>query len=168
MDAIISLESYDDVFDDFDIRPYAQRSLSADFINMLNERIRKVDFAKDITLILTMPKKRRLRKDERDIEKRLREHFSNMAAYWKSKANDARNAGIFYIMLGLAIYIGGGMMESGFYTLRQYLLIPSWFLIWHALDIIVNDMPKINTKKEFSRYVGKARIAFRDAEYYEM
>jgi hypothetical protein len=168
MDAIISLESYDDMFDDFDIRPYIQRSLSTDFTNVLNERIRKVDFAKDITLILTMPKKRRVRKDERDIEKRLREHFSNMAAYWKGKAGDARNAGIFYIMLGLAIYIGGGMLESGFYTLRQYLLIPSWFLIWYALDIIVNDMPKINGKREFNRYVGNARIAFRDAEYYEI
>jgi hypothetical protein len=168
MDAIISLESYDDVFDDFDIRPYAQRSLSADFISVLNERIRKVDFAKDITLILTMPKKKRLRKDERDIEGRLRDHFSSTAGYWKAKARDAMNAGIFYILVGLAIYIGGGMLESGFYTLRQYLLIPSWFLIWHALDIIVNDMPKINGKREFNRYVGKARIAFRDAEYYEM
>jgi len=168
MDAIISLESYDDVFDDFDIRPYVQRSLSADFINVVNERIRKVDFAKEITLILTMPKKKRIRKDERDIENRLREHFSKTAGHLKNRANDARNAGIFYIMLGLAIYIAGGMLESGFYTLRQYLLIPSWFLIWHALDIIVNDMPKINGKREFSRYVGNARIAFRDAEYYEM
>jgi hypothetical protein len=168
MDAIISLDSYDDMFDDFDIRPYKERALSADFINVLNGRVRKVDFAREMTLILTMPKKARDRNHERAIEKRLKEHLGNAAKYWDNKAKDTRNAGIFYILVGLAIYVGGGMIGTDFYTARQYLLIPSWFLIWHALDLIVMDIPKMNAKRDFNRYVRNARITFRDAEYFQM
>jgi hypothetical protein len=168
MDAIISLDSYDDVFDDFDIRPYKERSLSADFINVLNERVKKVDFAREMTLILTMPKKSRNRNHERAIEKRLREHLESAAKYWSGKAKDTRNSGIFYLLLGLAIYVAGGVIGNDLYIARQYLLIPSWFLIWHALDLIVMDIPKINAKRDFNRYVCNARITFRDAEYFEM
>jgi hypothetical protein len=168
MDAIISLDSYNDMFDDFDIRPYKERSLSADFLNVLNERVRKVDFAREMTLILTMPKKERDRKNERVIEKRLKGHLENAAKYWDGKAKDTRNSGIFYLLLGFAIYVAGGIIGTDFFIARQYLLIPAWFLIWHALDLIVMDIPKMNAKRDFNKYVRNARITFRNAEYFEM
>ncbi|MCX6773443.1 MAG: hypothetical protein NTY68_00395 [Candidatus Micrarchaeota archaeon] len=167
MEIVITLESYDDIFDDFDPRPFNERSLSADFINVLNERIKKVDFSRQINLILTMPKEQRSMKEEKTIEKKLKEHFITSSGYWKNKGKDMIGISILYLLGGLAIYIGGGMIDDYIHTLKQYLIIPSWFLTWRALEMIVIDYPKANSRKQFYQYISNAKIEFKNNDFYK-
>jgi hypothetical protein len=166
MELVITLESYNDIFDDFDTRPFNERSLSADFINLLNERIKKVDFSKHINLILTMPKEKRDIREEKTIEKKLKEHFITSSGYWKGKGKDMIGMSILYILAGLAVYIGGGMADSYIHAIRQYLLIPAWFLTWRALEMIIIDYPKADSRKQFYTYISNAKIEFKDNNYY--
>jgi hypothetical protein len=167
MEIVITLESYNDIFDDFDPRPFNERSLSADFINVLNERIKKVDFSRHINLILTMPKEQRSEKEERIIEKKLKDHFVTSSGYWKNRGKDMIGTSILYILGGLVIYIGGGMMDSYLHAIRQYLLIPAWFLTWRALEIMIIDYPKAGSKKQFYDYISNARIEFKNNDFYK-
>ena len=68
------INSYDDIFSDFDPRPYTQRSLSVDMLDELKRASR--DKASGQTeLKFLIPKDLRKESDEIQIKKRLREHF---------------------------------------------------------------------------------------------
>jgi hypothetical protein len=167
MDLVITLESYNDIFDDFDPRPFNERALSADFINVLHDRLRNADLGTPITMIFTMPKKQRSRDEERIIEKRLKEYFKNSIAHWKGKGNEMVGTSLIYILAGFVIYMMGGLVDSYIHVLRQYLLIPSWFLTWSAIEILLLDYPKTSSRKEFNKYMERATIAFKNEEYYK-
>jgi hypothetical protein len=170
MEIIISLESYDDIFDDFDVREFGIRSISADFVNVINSRIRRRDFGKEIMLTLTLPSGRRSKPEEKRICGRIKEHFAKSTSWWAKKEGDEARNGIFFMLAGIAVYMAGGLLvpQESMHALRQYLLIPSWFLVWHSLDLLIVNVPKIGDRKQFNRYMEKARIAFKDAESYEM
>jgi hypothetical protein len=167
MEIVITLESYNDIFDDFDPRPFNERSLSADFVNILHERIKKVDFSTHMTIILTVPKKQRSENEEKIIEGRLKEHFKNSVESWENKGKEIIETSIKDILVGLAIYVGGGMIDSYIHVLRQYLLIPAWFVTWRAVELLIIDYPKTGAKKQFYRYIGNAMIVFKDDEFYK-
>jgi len=103
METTITLEGYNDIFDDFDPRPFNERSISADFVNLLQERIRKVDFSTHMTIVLTLPKRDRVEREERIIEKRLKDHFRGGTAAWKDRGRELVLESMKYIVIGLAI-----------------------------------------------------------------
>jgi hypothetical protein len=50
MEIIIALDSYDDLFSDFDIRGFDQRPFSRDFLDELNLRMIKIDEDENLKL----------------------------------------------------------------------------------------------------------------------
>jgi hypothetical protein len=68
------LDTYDDIFSDFDPRPFSQRSLSVDFLDEL-KRASRDKVSGQIELKFLIPDKQRIVETELQIRKRLREHF---------------------------------------------------------------------------------------------
>jgi len=167
METTITLEGYNDIFDDFDPRPFNERSISADFVNLLQERIRKVDFSTHMTIVLTLPKRDRVEREERIIEKRLKDHFRGGTAAWKDRGRELVLESMKYIVIGLAIYVAGGLLNSYVPALRQYMLIPAWFLTWRAVELLILDYPKTTAKRQFYTYMGNSMITFKNEGYYK-
>src|SRR3989344_4468624 len=68
------LESYQDIFSDFDPRPFAEKSLSDDFLLECRRAAREKD-DKSMEIILSLPRTKRNLNDEFKIKRRLKEHF---------------------------------------------------------------------------------------------
>ena len=70
----LRLEHYDDIFSDFDMRPYSKRALSVDFV----DEIRRASLDKDhsgIELSISVPENTRSESEESTIKERLAGHF---------------------------------------------------------------------------------------------
>ena len=68
------LEEYNDIFSDFDPRPYEHKALSDDFLTECRKAARDKD-VHELELRLLMPKEIRNLDDEAKIKHRLHEHF---------------------------------------------------------------------------------------------
>src|SRR4051812_46940136 len=70
----IWLDTYDDIFSDFDPRPYSERALSDDFINEARKMVREKPTG-TIELKLLMPSELRNNETENIIINSLHSHF---------------------------------------------------------------------------------------------
>ena len=78
------LDSYDDIFSDFDPRPFAHRALSDDFLLEAKRAAR--DKQGSLELRFLIPKNERKLDAETIIKGRLREHFKSEEATLEAKA----------------------------------------------------------------------------------
>ena len=67
------LDSYDDIFSDFDPRSYSEKALSDDFLEECKKAAKDKEERPELRLLVQ--KNKRDYKDEIRIKKRLREHF---------------------------------------------------------------------------------------------
>ncbi len=166
MKVIIALDDYEDIFDDFDIRPYSQRSISTDFIEELHRRFNAVECNKP-TLILTLPKKNRIKKDEKIIKKRLIEFFNAKFRYYQVKLKSTWLRIFTFILLGVLSLILSLYVEHYSIALSDYLFIGVYFFTWEGLDTFIYSYPRIEKKLRIYKCVSGSIIQFDDEERYE-
>ena len=89
------INTYEDIFSDFDPRPYSLKGLSEDFLSaakgsLTNKPIDKIDF------IFLVQKKERKEKEEAVIKERLKKHFKkHMEIFEKEKSKIVKRGSIF-------------------------------------------------------------------------
>lgn len=158
------LDSYEDIFSDFDPRHYSNRALSDDFLlECKKAAVVKVD---NPELRLLISKNRRSYLDEIKIKKRLKEYFHKHFKEQKLEIRKIKKEGVFWFIAGTIM-----MMLSMFLLSRQgflfkFLMImsepASWFFFWEGLSKFFitpkNKMPDY----EFYRKMSGSEIIFND------
>lgn len=156
----LRLEVFDDIFSDFDIRPYTKRSLSTDFLN----EIKRASFDKDdrgIKLELFVPTKERNESNESAIRERLVAHFKKHHALLVKEKWGVLRLGIGMMFLGIISMIAATFILSNDQTENFYMsfmlvfLEPAaWFLLWEGMDQIIfnskNIYPELNFYKKMA------------------
>jgi hypothetical protein len=139
-DIPIIINSYNDIFSDFDPRPYSQRAISGEFLNECRKASN--DKKGKIEVKLFIQGKKRNLKDETKIKRRLKEHFKKHCREKKNEVNKIRTHGTFWAVFGAAV-----MGVSAFFLLDQQdtyalrilltLIQPTgWFFLWEGLGKI--------------------------------
>ena len=158
------LDSYEDIFSDFDPRHYPERALSDDFL--VECRRASVDKDEDeIELRLLVPKQKRSLRDESLIKKRLREHFKKHYFEKHKEIKKYKREGFGWIILGVLIFVGifYGSLKFENSTLVKFisiLEIPSWFLIWEGLGKVLIYSKEKLPDFEFYKKMHSASIDF--------
>ena len=157
------LDSYEDIFSDFDPRPYGERALSDDFL-LECKRASRDKNQDEIELRLLIPKEKRRLKDEEIIKERLREHFKKHSLEKHKDIKKYKREGFGWIFIGILIIIfsvyGSLNFKSTFFvTLIKIIEVPSWFLIWEGLGKVFiysrEKLPDYNFyKKMYSSEIG--------------
>jgi hypothetical protein len=157
------LDSYDDLFSDFDPRPFSERTLSDDFLLEFRRAVRHSN--EGIELRFLVPKKKRNLKSEFFIKKRLRAYFQN---HLKEKQNEIRNIklqGFFWILLGMIITAASTLFyENRTSPLFDVLLVlaqpAGWFSFWEGLGKIFILAKEKKPDLDFYKKVARANIFF--------
>lgn len=159
------IDSYDDLFSDFDPRPYSERAISDDFLVELNKLTEeKEDFVK--TVCFQLAAKIRDEKTEALIMNRLVKRFENQFARFSSELNASRRNGILMTVIGVAALMFAVFITSlGEHTLWQsslkILFEPAgWFLIWTGLDKLYLGGKPIKRKRDFYALLEKSKVEF--------
>ncbi|MFH1239181.1 MAG: hypothetical protein V1653_03610 [bacterium] len=163
----IALDSWDDIFSDFDPSPLEQRILSEDFLLELKKRYRE---ARRGQFIITIYAPLSLKDDssERLVIKRLKQYFKFRHLTLKKEIISLRLKGL--------IFVVSGTMALGFLTLIAYykvlstfildmvgiVLVPlGWFGIWEGFSRIIEPSPRLIADAELFEKLSKASIKFK-------
>jgi|SRR3989344_6968910 len=160
------LDCYDDIFSDFDPRPYFERSLSVDLL----EETERASIDKpygELDLNFLIPLKQRDLTQESMIKKRLKEHFKKHLLSSEKEKGSIIKKGIIFTFFGVIFmflatfslyYFKEKSMIASFFTI---LFEPaSWFLFWEGLNQILFESKKISPKLVFYRKMQRCTIHF--------
>ena len=159
----IWIDNYDDIFSDFDPRPYALRSLSDDFLN----EARKASIDKGpgkLELRILIDEKMRNLKEEVNIKKRLKDHFTKHAMQLKKEIKKSRINAMNLLILGFTLMMAAtflNLKDGGFAkTLILVIIEPTgWFMVWFAFDNLFYNKEKVKNWDFYSK-MAKAEIMF--------
>lgn len=164
-EVLLELDSYDDLFSDFDPRHYSSRALSVDFLDEANRACQDKNQS-GLKVKFILPRKKRNIAIEKDIMKRFEEHFSKHLSNLQRDKRRIIRQGVIFTVLGFIFMFmativykyGGDSILSAFLVV---LLEPgSWFLFWEGLDIWMFESKKINPKIRFYHMMNSANIVF--------
>jgi len=162
----IAIDTWDDVFSDFDPRPLSERALSEDFIIELKQRYRETNKG-DFIVIICAPQALNDKKSERMVAKRLKRHFLHRALLRKKANVRIRLRGVIFVLCGICFL--------SFLTLAAYYKIFSdlvlniisivvmplgWFGIWEGFSKIVDITPAFLNEEVFYAKLAKAQYRF--------
>jgi hypothetical protein len=159
------LDVYDDIFSDFDPRPYSQRSLSYDFIDEAKRAIRDLPSGQ-IQLKFLIPYKLRNIPTESMIKKRLKEHFSKHFIEHKKNVRKTKVRGGIMAFTGIAMIFIASALNSDYYTgfiprFLQTLLEPAgWFTAWVGLEHAFESLAEESQTTKFYEKMAKAEMTF--------
>lgn len=160
----ILLKVYDDIFSDFDPRPFAHRALSDDFL--LESKKATQDREGNFQLRFMIPQKQRKLEHEVLIKKRLRDHFrkhflllEQEIKKTKRRAWRMASLGAFMLVLATLISLYGG---DGVWThILLVLLEPAgWFTAWTGLDQLFYTVESKKPDLDFYRKMSNVEILF--------
>lgn len=153
----LRIEHHDDIFSDFDIRPYSRRALSVDFI----EEIKRASHDKnggEIELILHLPEKERNEYHESVIRERLMAHFKKHHQMLAKEKAHVLKVGLSMSILGVICMIIASFAvfedttnNFGLSFLVVFLEPAAWFLLWEGMDQIIFNSKNINPNLNFYR-----------------
>lgn len=161
------LDTYDDIFSDFDPRPYSIRGLSDDFINEAKKALRETK--PDVfELKFLIPEMQRRPGQEPLIKKRLKDYFKKQLMMLEKEMKSVRKNGVKLAIIGFILMISAALL----YTLNsgsnqlwiQLLVIPiepaGWFFVWEGFERIFNYTKEKKPDIEFYKKMNKAEISF--------
>jgi hypothetical protein len=163
----IRLAQYDDIFSDFDMRPYSRRALSVDFLGEI-KRASIDKMAEGIELILHAPEKDRNESQEATIKERLAAHFKRHYQILQKDKWKVMRLGYSMVALGIVCMIIATQIIYRDPTddlLLSFLVVffepAAWFLLWEGMDKMMFDSKEINPDLEFYKKMSEAVVHFK-------
>lgn len=158
------LDNYDDIFSDFDPRPYGQRALSEDFLAEARRAVRnRRDEVPELRLLV--PVAARHVENETIIRKRLRDHFRKHADRLRRERQRTIWVSLGVAAAGFALMTTSTLLrrqsETVGRTVLQVFLEPAgWFAVWFGLDQLFYGTREIAQERAFYRKMARAEVVF--------
>ena len=159
------LDSYDNIFSDFDPRPYSHRALSDDFISEAKKVTYEVKPG-SLDLTLLIPSGMRDLDHEKYIRMRLHSHFRKHAVLMEKEMRKLLFNGIAFTILGFVMmFVAASVLlvdgSSIWVNLLRTVLEPGgWFLSWYGLDQIFYTSRQNVKELDFNKKMSRAEIEF--------
>lgn len=162
----IWLDSYDDIFSDFDSREYDHRALSDDFLAEMRKLIReKNDAIEDFHLLL--PSGMRDAETEKVISKRLHDYFHQSYERLSEEMRALRRKAILFSAVGLFFLLTAGYIsflkpEMALLHLLMTTCEPAgWFFVWMGYDVFANVITRKKPERDFCDTMSASTISFK-------
>ncbi|HLG24568.1 MAG TPA: hypothetical protein VI564_06595 [Candidatus Nanoarchaeia archaeon] len=160
----ILLDNYDDIFSDFDPRPYSERSLSDDLLNEARKASRDKNTGR-LELRFLISEKMRDVKLEATIKKRLHEHFERHSKILNSEIRQSRVNAVFLGFAGITVMLGATYVDGisgGFMSRFLFVLLEpaGWFITWFALDKLFYVSETKSGESDFYHKMSKCEVIF--------
>ncbi len=159
------LDSYDDIFSDFDPRTVDKRSLSDDFLAELKRATRSNKGVIELNFLIPLEQKKE--ETENKIKKRLRDYFRRHYEEIRRDVDSIRRTGVLMISFGLilsiltALYVIPNEPQSVWWGVLLILVEPAaWFTIWEGANKVFDTWKVMSPDLEFHKKMSKCEISF--------
>lgn len=165
----IWIDRYDDVFSEFDSRPYSDRALSDDFLREVRKMVSEKSKG-EVILKFNVFLDERDADSENIIINNLNSHFRHIAEDLKFERREVMKKG--YVLLGFGsalilslFFVTTAMEVSGYVHGFILMLEPvGWFMTWTGLDHVFQISNKHKSALAFNSKMAHARISFSSLE----
>lgn len=161
----IGLDSYDDIFSDFDPSPYSERLLSEDFV--FEARRRCAETGKGgLELRFSLPGRLRSQKTEALIKRRLKRYFQMKVKEGEEEIKKSRMRGAIYFAAGFAVllFVAAVLQIEALRSISHFLevlLVPiGWFGMFDGVELLVESPRKFEKEINFNRRLSEAAYNF--------
>lgn len=163
----IAIDTYDDIFSDFDPRDISQRDLSEDFIIELMRRYRQTRLGR-YDVVLVAPKVIEDQNAEKKIVSRLNKYFHQKYLRYMKSIREIRAKGMLYIAFGMAVLIALALILNYSKNPNEITLAIigiiftplGWFGMWEGFSKIVEIPFKLASDTEAYKQFSKAYYKF--------
>lgn len=163
----IAIDSFEDLFSDFDPREYDKRDLSDDFLTEVQKRYRETGKGR-YEVIFHAPKTIRNEKVENVVIQRIKQHFRNNAKQNQKGVSALRFRGSLYISFGvilltvLTLLAYGKILSDFQIELLGVIFLPlGWFGIWEGFSKIVDIPYMLSSELELNQKLARANYQFK-------
>lgn len=159
------LDTYDDIFSDFDSRPYSQRAVSQDFLAEAKRASRDM-VSGEIELKFLIPADKRNPVQEHLIKKRLIDHFTRHFEMLRKERDEVVKQGLRFVVIGIILMFWATYIlfkfEKIFLTSFMVILLEpgGWFLFWEGLNKILFESKTKKPEYEFYHKMTKCEVTF--------
>jgi hypothetical protein len=159
------LDSYNDIFSDFDSRPYNKRATSSDFL----EEAKRASMDKEdkINLQLFLPAEKRDVHNEKVIKDRLHEHFRRHHHMLQEEAKNIKKKGFYFVLAGIALMFMATLILFKYtdtQLITSFLVVflepAGWFLFWEGLNLILFESKRKHKDLMFYKKMSNSTIQF--------
>ncbi|MDI1355213.1 MAG: hypothetical protein PSX36_09855 [bacterium] len=164
-DVSLWLDHYDDIFSDFDLRPFSSRNISDDFLREVKNLSLETNFQIN-ELKLFLPAKYRNAETEAIVTKRLHSHFRKNQHYFaERKRIDRKRDWLFIIVGGTMMVSATAISSAGLKDLWTSFLLMifepgGWFLVWVGMEHLIHISQKEKPELDFYTKMIKTKINF--------
>ncbi|HET9056732.1 MAG TPA: hypothetical protein VFN30_07785 [Chitinophagaceae bacterium] len=162
------LDSYDDIYSDFDSRQYMKRRVSEDFLHELRSEMKYKGHRAD-NIMLLLPSEKRNENIEKIIRASISNFLNNQFQSQQEKCRKKLYSGVSLLIAGIIVILTNSWINylahpSFIITTLRVLLEPAgWFLLWAALDFLFYDLGNLKKEKEFYKKISKMYINFKSS-----
>ena len=160
------LDTYDDIFSDFDPRTLDKRALSDDFLIEIKRATKEKKFGV-IELNFLIPLEQQKEAKEEMIKKRLHEHFRRHYELVKKEIDSVRHNGSLMIFVGLVLSILAAIFvypNESHNILKNIILVliepAAWFTVWEGANKVFDTWKEQLPELEFYKKMIKCEITF--------
>lgn len=159
------LDSYNDIYSDFDSRQFEKRRISEDFIEELRRAL-KDNKAKTDLLVLYLPADKRNAGNEEIIAKHLQQFFESKFDYALEKYRLKKLNGFKLLAFGMLsmvfhAWIDQSIQQRFILTAAKVLLEPAgWFMIWVGMDYLFYEAKSLKKEMTFFSILKSSNLKF--------
>ena len=166
----MAIDTWDDIFSDFDPRPLSVRALSEDFIAELKKRYHET---RKGTFLITIyvPSSLKNAESEKAVIQRLKKHFRHKFMQRQKELGRIRKRGIVFVIMGicalsfLTISTYFQLFKEITIEILAILFMPlGWFGIWEGFSKMIDTSPMLIQEEILFDKLSKAKYQFKDIE----
>jgi len=162
----IAIDTFDDIFSDFDPRPLNDRVLSEDFISELKKRYRETSSGNPVVTIHA-PISLKDEKVEKMVVQRIKRYLKYSSLLRKKEINMFRVRGLIFVVSGIVLLVSYTVINHYKLAVRLtreligIILLPlGWFGIWEGCSKIVDTSPRFIQDYKLLDRLSKADYKF--------
>ena len=162
------LDSYDEIYSDFDSRQYIKRRISEDFLHELRLELKYIETNVQ-QLNLFIPSSFRNKELEVLIAPSLLAYFTKLYEFHQAKFKTKTKNGLYYLLFGIILMFLNSFLvyhlASNFIVKVLNLLFEpaSWFLIWLGFDVLFYDLKALKIETNFFDRLRSLNIVFKSS-----
>lgn len=158
------LDSYNDLFSDFDPRHVSERALSSDFLAELKRATQDILRGR-VHLVLLLAARRRSRPRETMILERLKAHFTRHSLALQLERKRVRIRAILQGTAGLALMLALVFFKDASLPVRALTLLAEavgWYFFWSGMDQLFFSSTTRTAEIQFYEKMAQASIEFQN------
>lgn len=165
----VSLDTYDDVYDDWDASPFKRRDIEDEFNDFVVNSSQDIPFNYDVSIVLFLPEAKR--DEQKEIT--LIAAYRNYYAYALDRLNKRKT--ILYekiisylllsiFMLGIGYFFFRGARSIITSILHEGIFIGGWVFLWEFFTSIFITLRELQEEYRIVKRLYKAEVVFKYIE----